>query len=131
MTNKTKSILSIILLAIPSFMVVFSGIMKISGNENIVTGLSKIGYGSYISLLGIAELVFVALLWIPKTWKVGFLFLLSYLGGAAAIEVGQGKGSVALLFIALLWAGAYIKNKQLFYESRNMESYHVLVLLYR
>lgn len=119
MTNKAKNILSIILLAIPSFMVVFSGIMKISGNQNIVTGLSKIGYGSYISLLGIAELVFVALLWIPKTWKLGFLFLLSYLGGAAAIEVGQGKGSVALLFIALLWTGAYIKNKQLFVAADN------------
>ena len=119
MTNKAKSILSIILLAIPSFMVVFSGIIKISGNEAMVSGLSKIGYGPYIPLLGIAELVFVALLWIPKTWKVGFLFLLSYLGGAAAIEVGQGKSSIALLFIALLWAGAYVKNKQLFAAAGN------------
>jgi len=59
MSNKTKKILSTILLVIPSLMVVFSGIMKLAGSEQIVTGLSKIGYGSLISILGIAELVFV------------------------------------------------------------------------
>ncbi|MFT3948382.1 MAG: DoxX family protein [Agriterribacter sp.] len=114
MSNKTTKILSIILLAIPSLMVVFSGIMKLSGSEQVVTELSKIGYGSLIGILGAAELVFVALLWIPKTWKVGFFFLLSYLGGAAAIEISGGKGPVALVFIALLWAGAYLKDNFMF-----------------
>ena len=113
MSSKTRKILSIVLLAIPSIMVVFSGVMKIAGSEQVVTGLSKIGYGSLITTLGIAELVFVALLWIPKTWKIGFLLLLSYLGGAAAIEVMAGKG-MALIFIALLWAGAYFKNSAMF-----------------
>ncbi|MFT3705880.1 MAG: DoxX family protein [Agriterribacter sp.] len=113
MSNKTQKILSIILLAIPSAMVVLSGIMKLSHSEQVVTGLSKIGYGSLITTLGIAELVFVALLWIPKTWKIGFLLLLSYLGGAAAIEVMAGKG-MAFIFIALLWAGVYFKNSAMF-----------------
>lgn len=114
MSNKTRKILSIILLAIPSLMVVFSGIMKLSGSEQIVTGLSKIGYGSLISILGAAELIFVALLWIPQTWKLGFFFLLSYLGGAAAIEIMGGQGAVAFVLIALLWAGAYFKDNFMF-----------------
>ncbi|MBN8788624.1 MAG: DoxX family protein [Terrimonas sp.] len=121
MSNKTKKILSTILLVIPSLMVVFSGIMKLAGSEQIVTGLSKIGYGSLISILGIAELVFVALLWIPKTWKVGFFFLLSYLGGAAAIEVSGGKGAVALIFIALLWAGAYLRDNFMFVKATSKQ----------
>lgn len=114
MSNKTRKILSIILLAIPSLMVVFSGIMKLSGSEQIVTGLSKIGYGSLIGVLGVAELVFVTLLWIPRTWKLGFFLLLSYLGGAAAIEISGGNGAVALVFIALLWMGAYLKDNFMF-----------------
>ena len=113
MSTKTKKILSIILLAVPSLMVLFSGAMKLSGSEQVVTGLSKIGYGSLVPVLGIAEFIFVALLWMPKTWKIGFLLLLSYLGGAAAIEVMGGKGAVALTFIALLWAGAYFKNSSM------------------
>jgi len=116
MSNKTRKILSIIFLAIPSLMVIMSGIMKLSGSEEIVTGLSKIGYGSLIGILGAAELVFVALLWIPKTWKVGFFLLLSYLGGAAAIEVSGGKGAVALVFITLLWIGAYLKDNFMFVQ---------------
>lgn len=114
MSNKTRKILSIIFLAIPSLMVVLSGVMKLSGSEEIVTGLSKIGYASLISTLGAAELIFVILLWIPKTWKIGFYFLLSYLGGAAAIEISGGKPVVALVLIALLWVGVYVKDKQMF-----------------
>lgn len=117
MSNKTKKILSVILLAIPSLMVVFSGIMKLSGSEQIVAGLSKIGYGPLIGILGAAELIFVALLWIPKTWKVGFFFLLSYLGGAAAIEVSGGQNAVALVLIALLWAGVYFKDNFMFVKA--------------
>jgi len=114
MSSKTKRIISVILLAIPSLMVLFSAIMKLTGSEQVVAGLSKIGYGSLISTLAIAEIVFVILLWIPATWKIGFLLLLSYLGGAAAIEVSGGKGSVALIFVVLLWAGAYFKENRLF-----------------
>lgn len=116
MSGKTKEILSIILLAIPSAMVLLSGVMKLSGSEQVVTGLSKIGYGPLISALGAAEIIFVALLWIPKTWKIGFLLLLSYLGGAAAIEVMGGKG-MAFIFIAFLWAGAYFKESSTFTAS--------------
>ncbi|HEX5026645.1 MAG TPA: DoxX family protein [Agriterribacter sp.] len=114
MTKKTKKMASTILLVIPSFMVLLSGIMKISGNETVVNGLSQLGFGAYLYLLGIAEIIFVALLWIPKTWKLGFFLLLSYLGGAAAIEVAGGKGAVALMLIALLWAGIYVKNSAMF-----------------
>ena len=114
MTSKARKIISIILLAIPSLITLLSGVMKLSGSEQVVTGLSKMGYGPLISILGVAEFIFVILLWIPKTWKVGFFFLLSYLGGAAAIEISEGLPPTALIFIALLWAGAYFKDGYMF-----------------
>ena len=114
MSSKTQKILAIIFMALPSFMLVMSGVMKIMGGEEVVTGLTKAGYGSYITLFGIAEILFVALFWIPKTYKIGFYFILSYLGGAAAVEVGGGVFPMALALIALTWIGVYLKDKSNF-----------------
>ena len=114
MSNKAKKILSIIFLALPSLMLVMSGFMKITGGEQVVTGLTKAGYGPYISLFGIAEIIFVILLWIPQTHKIGFYFILSYLGGAAAVEVAGGVFPMAFILIALAWIGFFLKDKQNF-----------------
>lgn len=80
----------------------------------IIEGMTKIGYGSYYPILGVAEIIFVALLWYPKTWKTGFFFILSYLGGAAAIEVSTGQFPNALVLIASLWMGVYLKENAMF-----------------
>jgi hypothetical protein len=114
MSNKTQKILAIIFMALPSFMLVMSGVMKIMGGEEIVTGMTKGGYGPYITVFGVAEIVFVILLWIPKTYKIGFYFILSYLGGAAAVEIGGGKPPVGLVLITLIWIGFYLKDKSNF-----------------
>jgi hypothetical protein len=114
MSSKTQKILAIIFMALPSIMLVMSGVMKISGGEQVVTGLTKAGYGPYIKIFGIAEIVFVALFWIPKTYKIGFYFILSYLGGAAAVEIAGGANPVALVLIALTWIGFYLKDKSNF-----------------
>ncbi|MBA4851067.1 DoxX family protein [Emticicia sp. BO119] len=114
MSSKTQKILATILMAILSFMLVMSGVMKITGGEQVVTGLTKAGYGSYIKIFGIAEILFVALLWIPRTYKVGFYFILSYLGGAAAVEVAGGASPVAFALIALAWIGFYLKDRNNF-----------------
>ncbi|WP_337042489.1 DoxX family protein [Emticicia sp. 17c] len=111
MSSKTQKILAIIFMALPSLMLVMSGIMKLTGGEQVVTGLTKAGYGPYIKIFGIAELVFVALFWIPKTYKIGFYLILSYLGGAAAVEVAGGANPVAFALIALTWIGFYLKDK--------------------
>ncbi|PLK43167.1 MULTISPECIES: DoxX family protein [unclassified Emticicia] len=114
MSNKTKKILSIIFLAIPSLLLLMSGVMKISGAEQVVTGLTKGGFGPYITAFGVAEIIFVILLWIPKTYKVGFYFILSYLGGAAAVELAGGQNPIAFGLIALAWIGFYFKSEENF-----------------
>lgn len=122
MSNKVRNIISILFLAIPSTMLLVSGAFKLSGAPMIVEGMSKIGYGSYYQLLGVVEIIFVALLWYPKTWKTGFYFSISYLGGAAAIEISTGQFPNALVLIAGLWIGVYLKENAMF---ANTNSSHI------
>lgn len=114
MSNKVRSIVSILFLAIPSALMIMSGVFKLSGAQMIVEGMNKIGYGSYYQILGVAEILFIALLWIPKTWKVGFYLSICYLAGAAAIEISTGQVPNALALITGLWIGVYLKESAMF-----------------
>ncbi|MBX3255130.1 MAG: DoxX family protein [Chitinophagaceae bacterium] len=114
MSNKTRSIIAIILMALPALMLTVSGIAKLSGSEAVVDGLTKMGFGPYIKLFGIAEIIFTVLFLVPATYKAGFFLILSYLGGAAAIEISTGKPPVALVLIALAWAGVFLRDKKNF-----------------
>lgn len=119
MSGKLRNILSIVFLAIPSLMVLVSAGFKLSGHPLVVEKMTRIGYGSYLTILGAAEVVFLILLWVPKTWRVGFFFLLSYLGGASAIEISVGETPNALGLIMCLWIGAFLKEERLFTGSSN------------
>ncbi len=117
MSDKTRKIIAFIFILLPALLTAYSGFVKLSGNEMVVNGLTKMGYASYIQLLGIAEIIFVVLLFIPKTYKLGFVLLLSYWGGAAALEVSTGQFPVALVLIALAWIGVYLKDRKMFLAS--------------
>ncbi len=114
MTNKTTRIISIVLMAIPSLMLVMSGVMKLIAAPQIVEGLGKMGLGSYITLLGIIELISVGLFVYPKTSRIGFLLLCCYLGGALSIELAAGKPPVAAILLVLLWVSVFLTNKAMF-----------------
>lgn len=116
MSEKTKKVLALIFSILPSLMVVMSGVLKLSGSEKMA-GLAKIGFGSLLPVLGAVELISVALFLFPKTYKIGFYLLLSYLGGASAIEISTGQNPMGLILIALLWIGFYFKNQENFLPS--------------
>ena len=116
MATKTSRIVSIVLMAIPSLMIAMSGIMKLIGAEQIVTGLTKAGLGSYVTFFGILELISLALFIYPKTYKVGFLLLTAYLGGALSIELAGGQPPIAAIFLTLIWISVYLRDKQLFLQ---------------
>lgn len=103
-----------VLMLIPSAMLVVSGIFKLSGNPQVTEGLTQLGFGSLIKIMGIAELLFVGLFLYPKTQKIGFYLILSYLGGASAIEISTGQPPVALAYIALVWLGLFVKDSKQF-----------------
>ena len=114
MSSKTTRIISFVLLLLPSLMIVLSGVMKLTGGQQVVEGLTKMGLGSYIKVFGIIELISVALLLYPKTFKIGFLLLCCYLGGALSIELAGGQPPMAALFLVILWIGAYLREKSVF-----------------
>ena len=114
MKQKVQRIAWIGLMALPVLMLAMSSVMKLTGSEEIVNGLTAAGFGSYIAVLGIVELLAVVLFVIPATYKVGFLLLNGYLGGAFAVELAAGKFPVAALFLTLLWVSVFIRNRSLF-----------------
>lgn len=95
-------------------MVTMSGVMKLIGNPELVEGMTKGGYGSYIQVFGIIELAAVALVCFKTTYKAGFLLLCCYLGGALAVEIGAGKFPTAALLLTLLWIGMFMRDPSLF-----------------
>ena len=110
MNTKTTRIVSITLLAIVSAMVVMSGVMKLIGAEELVKALTQGGFGNYIVLFGLIELVSVGLLIYKKTYKTGFLLLCCYLGGALAVELSAAKFPTAAVLLTLLWIGSYLRD---------------------
>ena len=119
MTNKTKNIISIIIGALASIMVLMSAFMKISGNAQMVTGMTAGGFGPYIKLFGIIEVISIILFFYPKTYKIGFYLLCCYLGGALATELGHGQPPMSAILLVLFWVSFFIKDKANFFPTNN------------
>ena len=117
MSTKTKRIISIALMVLPSLMLIMSAVMKLIGAEQVVTGLSKAGLGSYISFLGVIELLSVALFLFPKTYKIGFLLICSYLGGALSIELATAQPPSAAIFLTIVWIAIFLKDRLMFFNT--------------
>ncbi len=114
MSSKTTRLIGLVLMILPSLMLIMSGVMKLSGSQQIVEGLTKAGLGSYIKLFGIIELISVALLLYPRTFKIGFLLVCCYLGGALSIELAGAQPPMAAIFLVILWTGVYLRDKFVF-----------------
>lgn len=114
MSDKTKKIVSIVLAVVVSLMLTMSGIMKLMGSEEVVKSLSAAGLGAYIKLIGTIELLSLAIFIYPKTYRLGFLLLCSYLGGALSIELAHAQPPVAAVLLAVLWVAVFLRNKNMF-----------------
>jgi hypothetical protein len=72
-------------------------------------------------MIGIIELVSVALFLIPKTTKLGFLLLCSYLGGAICMELASGQPPMAAIFLALIWFSVFLRDPSMFLGTAKTE----------
>jgi hypothetical protein len=117
MSAKTTRIISIVLMIIPSLMLIMSAVMKLAHAQQIIDGFGKAGLGKYITLIGIIEILSVALFLFPKTHKVGFLLLCSYLGGAISIELATGQPPSAAIFLAIVWISVFLRDKLMFLQT--------------
>ncbi len=100
---------------VPALMIALSGVAKLSGAQAVVEGLTTLGVGPYVPLLGVMEIVFAALFVWPATMKLGFILGSCYFAGAIATELSHGALQVnPFIPLVLLWVGAWIRDRSIF-----------------
>ena len=101
---------------IPALLIALSGVLKLSGNPAIVETMTQLGVGRYLRLLGVMEVAFAALFIVPATMKLGFILASCYFGGAIATELSHDALKVnPFVPIVLLWMGALIRDRSIFF----------------
>jgi lipid-binding SYLF domain-containing protein len=101
---------------IPALLIALSGVMKLTGNRQILETMTKLGVGPYVRMLGVMELAFATLFVIPATFKLGFVLASCYFGGAIATELSHGALKAnPFIPIVLLWIGAFIRDRSVFF----------------
>lgn len=114
MTTKGQNITYWTATILLAFVLVGSGMAKLSGGEQAEEIAKNVGGMEHVTLLGILE-VLIAAIWIPKrTGVLGFLLGTAYFGGAIAVHFVSGQSPMAPMIIqALLWIAAVIRFPEL------------------
>lgn len=113
--SKGYKIASIVFTALASGLVILSGIMKFSQNPELVAGLTSMGVGTYIPMLGTMEIIFALLFIYPKTMKIGFILLSCYFAGAMGTDLSHGHTLAnAMMPMVLIWIAAFLRDRSVF-----------------
>jgi hypothetical protein len=123
MTAKTNRIISLCLMAIPTLVLIIGGTMKIIDAEptSVVQFLTKAGFGDYLKVLGMTELMIAALILYPKTNRIGFLLASCFLAAAFCLEIAGRQPTVSVVFLVILWISMFLKNKEIFLATEKTE----------
>ncbi|HMG94404.1 MAG TPA: DoxX family protein [Chryseolinea sp.] len=128
MKNNTKIAVTRILTALVTLIIILSASSKLAFVPQLVEIFSKIGLLSYLNILGITELMFLALFIWKKTRKLGLLLLTGYFGGAMAVEISHGTFFIApATILTLIWITAYLHDEKMFI-SENKEVTKTVIL---
>ena len=115
MKKRTKQILKWTPSVFAGIIITLGAFMKLAVAAPLVEIYSKIGLLPYLRILGIAELLFVALFLWPRTMKMGFFLLTGYFGGAMAVEWSHGNFFVVPgTILSIIWIAAYLRDAALF-----------------
>jgi len=112
---KIRKIVTVTVTILAVLMVVFSGVMKFVGGEEITLAMEKLGVQPYILILGSMEIIFALLFLFRPTMKIGFILLTCYFSGALATELSHGTPFNAVLPLALVWISAFLRDKTIFF----------------
>ena len=102
-----------VLTAIVVFMLGMSGVSKVMGTQEMVNNFTYVNLLPYLTIVGIAELVGVILLIIPRTSGYGALILSSIMSAAAAVHLsymGGDKVIVPILLGILAWSAHCLRK---------------------
>ncbi len=104
-----------IMAALPTVLLLMSGVMKVMNPSFVAEGFVRLGYAESVSLgIGIVELGCLALYLIPQTAVLGAILLTGYLGGATASHVRIGEPfHMAVLLGVSIWGSLYLRDERL------------------
>jgi hypothetical protein len=94
----------------------FDSILKLLKLPPAVDATTKLGYpAKLVFFIGLAELICVVLLMIPRTSILGAILLTGYLGGATATQVRLEDPWFLFPVVlgALVWLGLYLRDNRL------------------
>jgi hypothetical protein len=104
-----------LLVAVAAFLT-FDAVIHVLNIEVVETAMADLGYPAWTAtLIGVLELVGVALYLAPRTHVLGAIWLTAYLGGAfaAQLRVEAPVGSTMLFPVSVglaVWAGACLRD---------------------
>ena len=108
-----------LVIVLPSLALLGSGLGKLAGAEQVVKGLTAMGLGPYITLIGVIEVVIVLLFLWPATRNIGFFLVCSYLGGAIIAHLSHGQAVTApVVILSLCWIAMFLTKPGLFLPAR-------------
>lgn len=115
MSQKTIKIISWVLTAVLAFLFAMSAFMKLTLSEETIAMASTVGLeGSTYRLIGIIELVSLALFIFPRTGIPGTLLLVAYMGGAIVTHLEhQQPIATAVAVQVTLWVTAFLRFPEL------------------
>ena len=102
---------------LPVFVMLATSIMKLIKAPPLVANFEKLNAVEWMLPFGIVQLVSTVLFLVPKTRRIGFFLLCSYLGGIIATRALHDVNHIGIALLSLLWVGMYFEDKELFGRS--------------
>lgn len=102
----------IVLSVLPCLLLLMSGAMKLSQQQDIIDAFTHFGYPPALLVpIGGFEVFATVLFLIPQTAVLGAVLLTGYLGGAAATHIRLGEPfTTPLLVAAVVWIALYLRD---------------------
>lgn len=109
MNKKTNKVIYWILTGLVAFILTASALAKLSGGEQAAEMAKGLGGMQHVTILGILELIIVALWFFKRTGIVATLLAVAYLGGAMAVHFvySQPVWTPAIINVIVWLAAAY------------------------
>jgi hypothetical protein len=105
-----------VLSALPSLLVGFAGIVKLTHSPQIIEGSAKMGFPASLVLpIGIIEVSCVIVYLIPRTSVLGAILLTAFLGGATVtcLRVGDPSLPVPIITGIFVWGGLFFRDPRI------------------
>lgn len=107
---------SYVFAALPVFMLLMSGVMKVMQTAQVVEGFKDWPAGSAVTV-GTLEILCTIVYLIPRTAVLGAILLAAYFGGAVCLTVKMGMGVAGwwmpVACAVLLWGSLWLRDPRI------------------